>query len=82
MTREVCRNASHWGYRYLYADALALQRIPAKAARHRKFAEAMWQWAMERLSQGWLFAAICGRAEKECVPMVCAATFYQVDYRR
>ncbi|MBO7655274.1 MAG: IS30 family transposase [Kiritimatiellae bacterium] len=82
VTREVRRNTSHRGYRYLYADALARQRIAAKAARRRKFTEAMWRWAMERLAQGWSFAAICGRAEKEGVPMVCAETFYQEYYRR
>ena len=82
VTREVRRNTSHRGYRYQYADALARKRIAEKAARRRKFTEAMWGWAVARLTLGWSFAAISGRAKKEGVPMVCAETLYQEYYQR
>jgi len=82
VTREMRRNISNRGYRHLHAQALADGRAAAKAAKRRKFTEAMWAWAMERLARGWSFPSICGRAKREGVPMVCAETLYQEYYKR
>lgn len=82
VSRELRRNATHWGYRYQFADAQAKARASAKASKRRKFTEAMWEWAMSRLWRGWSFETICGRARREKVPMVCAETLYGEYYRR
>lgn len=82
VSRELRRNASQRGYRYQNADALAKARAAAKAAKRRKFTEAMWTWAMARLWRGWSFETICGRARREGEPMVCAETLYGEYYRR
>lgn len=76
VSRELGRNASHWGYRYQFADAQAKARASAKATKRRKFTDAMWEWAMARLGRGWSFGVICDRAGREGVPMACAETLY------
>ena len=82
VSRELRRNVSHRGYRHQYADALAKGRAAAKVSKRRKFTEAIWRWAMERLALGWSFAIIVGRAGFEGVPMVCAETLYKEYYKR
>ena len=82
VSRELRRNATRRGYRYQHAVAAAQARVAEKAGKRRKFTEAMWIWAMERLGRGWTFEAIHGRAEREGVEMVCAETLYQEYYRR
>ncbi len=82
VTRELNRNKSRKGYRYLHAQALANRRARVKARKRRKFTEGMWAWAMARLVLGWSFPAIVGRARLEGVAMVCAETLYQEYYRR
>ena len=83
VTRELKRNACGWGtYRDEYAQRAAAKRAAAKAAKRRKFSEAMWRWAMERLALGWSFATIVGRAKRDGVPMVCAETLYKEYYKR
>ena len=82
VSRELRRNVSRNGYRIKFAQELAEKRAAAKASKRRRFTETMWRWAMERLSLGWSFPCIAGRAGLESVPMVCAETLYKEYYRR
>ena len=64
VSREVRRNRSKKGYRRGKAEKKARFRAHEKARRRRKFTEAMWEHAMEKLRLGWSFAMIVGRARR------------------
>lgn len=82
ISHELRRNKSKKGYRAKMAQSMADRRAKVKAGKHRKFTEAMWKWAMERLAKGWTFAQIAGRAKRDGVEMVCDETLYKEYYRR
>lgn len=82
ISREVRRNRSKKGYRHRKAEAKARYRARKKAQARRKFTEAMWDWAMERIRKGWSFAMIAGRARRDGIAMVCAEALYREYYRR
>lgn len=80
--RELKRNLSKKGYRHKKAQAKAKYRAAVKAAKRRKFTEAMWDLAKDRLAKGWTFEQIHGRCKRDGTPMVCAETLYKEYYRR
>lgn len=80
--RELARNTSKKGYRPKKAQGMADERMRKKAASRRKTTDTMWSDAKGKVSDGWTFEQIAGRAKREGKPTVCKETFYKEYYRR
>ena len=82
ISREIRRNISEKGYRPKNAQGKADARVMAKAAARRKMTESIWTDAASKISAGWTFEQISGRAKRDEKPTVSRETFYKEYYRR
>lgn len=77
ISREIERNSGQRGYRPRQASQMARDRVRTRARRPRRLTDAIWKEATERLSDGWSFDMVCGRAEKDGRAHVCRETLYR-----
>lgn len=81
ISRELERNRGGRGYSPKQADAMARQRVTARASRPRKLTDKIWNEAIIGLSKNWSFEMVCMRAELEHREHVSRETLYRRYYR-